>query len=120
MDNMISDKIIVINRVIARYELAPIIINENSFEFAVDILNLIDTPELYSFKIYRKELFRLNPSFQANLGPDTNIDADETLFVEDMNFDSGIDKFTSEGEALEAALNKLRMKFGENPGTATK
>lgn len=111
----VNNKRIKIFEFIKRYELDPIEIEDdgNPLVFTIDVIKEIGDKEFYC-KVFRKEFFRLLPSFQQWESNDKKIiKCDEELLVEDSSDWWSNIKGSSPEEVLQKVLNSIKQVFEE-------
>lgn len=85
--------------------------NTPSFHFRVEILREIKDRGRYRARVYRRETFRIQPSFPQKAGRPIYHRSDEFFFVEDFARDWESLTGKTEKEILNRVLRELRRIF---------
>lgn len=75
-----------VTRVVGVFDLTAVIAHGRSLELRVEISNLAGRPSRYRARVFRKEFFRLQPTFPQRRGVPRHSLCDEAFFVEDEGF----------------------------------
>lgn len=85
MKLMLRGETIHVYKLISHYELDPIELEDGgSFSYAIDVYRELSGAEKYFPRVYRREFYRLNPSFSSGVEGEKREESDEELLVEDM------------------------------------
>ncbi len=99
-------------KLIAHYELDPIELEGNgSFSYAIDVYRDLSGKEQYFPRVYRREFYRLNPSFSSCTEDGEKEESDEELLVEDMARSWSENRVGSPEEVIQFVLREIEYMF---------
>lgn len=118
MKLVLRGETIQIYKLIAHYELDPIELEEGgSFSYAIDVYRELSGTEKYFPRVYRREFYRLNPSFSSGIEGGEQEESDEEILVEDMARSWSETRLDSSEEVVQFVLREIESIFDISTGS---
>ena len=85
----------------------------DAIRFRVEVMRKHNSKTMFAVRIYRKEFYRIRPTFPQANGKLASSDADELLLVEDSSVIPNVDELCSRsiGAIVDKVLCAISMKF---------
>ncbi len=108
-----------INEVVATFDFGPIPLEDLSLTFRVDIYRTIGKRRQFFARVWRFEMFRIQPTFPQEEGKPSHHPSDETIILEEFIFHVGRDQSRESAFAvLQDVLAQIGEKFLTSEETA--
>lgn len=115
---MVRGEAVHVYKLIAHYELDPIELEDGgSFSYAIDVYRELSGERKYFPRVYRREFYRLDPSFSSSFEDGEREESDEELLVEDMARSWSETRMDSPEEVVHCVLREIENIFDISKGS---
>lgn len=106
MEIVFRGKKIMLYKLVERYEMDPIELEDgDSFSYTMDVYRELSGERKYFPRVYRREFYRLKPSFASNT------ESDEEILIEDMARPWAEIRLGSSEEVVQLVLREIESIF---------